>query len=73
VLDDDADFIPLQLVHPLKGDRVVTMREISKLSGAVFLNCIHLHLHRGTPYRVFLGLCKRLRLAIVAHKVQLPL
>jgi hypothetical protein len=73
VLDDDADFIPLQLVYPLKGDHVVTMREISKLSGAVILNCIHLRLHRGMTYRVFLGLCKRLRLTIIAHKVQLPL
>jgi hypothetical protein len=42
VLDDGAGFIPLQLEHPLKGDRTVTTREISKLLGAVLLNCIHL-------------------------------
>jgi hypothetical protein len=42
VLDDSTGFIPLQLEHPLKGDRVVTTREISKLSGVVLLNCVHL-------------------------------
>jgi hypothetical protein len=42
VLDDDTDFIPLQLEHPLKGDRMVTTREISKLPGAILLNCVHL-------------------------------
>uniref|UniRef100_J3LQ91 DUF1409 domain-containing protein n=1 Tax=Oryza brachyantha TaxID=4533 RepID=J3LQ91_ORYBR len=41
-----------QLEHPLKGDRVVTTREISKLPGAVPFNCVHLQLHRGTPWRV---------------------
>jgi hypothetical protein len=73
VLDDDADFIPLQLEHPLKSDCTVTTREISKLSGVVFLNRIHLCLHRGTPCHVFFGLCERSRLAVVARKVQLPL
>jgi hypothetical protein len=73
VLDDDADFIPPQLEHPLKGDRAVTTREISKLLGAVLLNHIHLRLHRGTPCRVFIGLCERPRLTVVARKVQLPL
>jgi hypothetical protein len=73
VLDDGVDFILLQLEHPLKGDRTVTTREISKLSGAVLLNRIHLRLHRGTPCRVFLGLCERLRLTVIARKVQLPL
>jgi hypothetical protein len=42
VLYDGTDFIPLQLEHPLKGDHVVTMREISQLPGAVLLNCVHL-------------------------------
>jgi hypothetical protein len=42
VLDDGTGFIPLQLEHPLKGDHAVTTREISKLPGAVLLNCIHL-------------------------------
>jgi hypothetical protein len=42
VIDDGTGFIPLQLEHPLKGDRAVTTREISKLSGAVLLNCVHL-------------------------------
>jgi len=56
VLDDGTGFIPLQLEHPLKGDRAVTTREISKLLGAVILNRIHLCLHRGTPCRVFLSL-----------------
>jgi hypothetical protein len=42
VIDDGASFIPLQLEHPLKGDHVVTTREIIKLSGAVLLNCVHL-------------------------------
>jgi hypothetical protein len=42
VLDDGTGFIPLQLEHPLKGDRVVTTREISKLPGAVLLNCVYL-------------------------------
>jgi hypothetical protein len=73
VLDDGADFIPLQLEHPLKSDRAVTMREISKLTGAVLLNRIYLRLHRGTPCRVFLGLCERLRLTVIARKVQLSL
>jgi hypothetical protein len=73
VLDDGTNFIPLQLEHPLKGDHAVTTREISKLLGAVLLNCIHLRLHRGTPCRVFLGLYERPRLAVVARKVQLPL
>jgi hypothetical protein len=73
MLDDGADFIPLQLKHPLKGDRTVTTREICKLPGAVLLNRIHLRLHRGMPCRVFLGLCERPRLAVVARKVQLPL
>jgi hypothetical protein len=73
VLDDDAGFIPLQLEHPLKGDRAVTTREISKLLGAVLLNRIHLCLHHDTPCRIFLGLCKRLRLAVITRKVQLPL
>jgi hypothetical protein len=41
-LDDSTGFIPLQLEHPLKGDRAVTTREISKLSGAVLLNYVHL-------------------------------
>jgi hypothetical protein len=42
MLDDGAVFIPLQLEHPLKVDRMVTMREISKLLGAILLNCVHL-------------------------------
>jgi hypothetical protein len=42
VLDDYASFIPLQLEHPLKGDHVVTTREINKLPGVIFLNCVHL-------------------------------
>jgi hypothetical protein len=41
-LDDATGFIPLQLEHPLKGDRAVSTREISKLSVAVLFNCIHL-------------------------------
>jgi hypothetical protein len=49
------------------------MREISKLTGAVLLNRIYLRLHRGTPCRVFLGLCERLRLTVIARKVQLSL
>jgi hypothetical protein len=73
VLDDDADFIPLRFEHPLKGDRAVTTREISKLSGAVLLNRVHLRLHRGTPCRVSLGLCERQRLVVIARKVQLRL
>jgi hypothetical protein len=73
VLDDDAGFIPLQLEHPLKGDRTMTMREISKLSGAGLLNCVHLRLHRGTPCRVSLGLRERLRCAVVTRKMQLRL
>jgi hypothetical protein len=73
VLDDGADFIPLQLEHPLKGDHAMTTREISKLPGAVLFNRIHLRLHSGTPYRVFLGLCERPRLTVVTRKVQLPI
>jgi hypothetical protein len=73
VLDDGIGFITLQLEHPLKGDRVVTTREISKLPGAVLLNCVHLRLHRGTPCRVSLGLCDGPRLAVVARKMQLCL
>ena len=73
VLDDGAGFIPFQLEHPLKGDRAVTTREISKLPGAVLLNRVHLRLHRGTPCRVFLGLREGPRLAVVARKVQLCL
>jgi hypothetical protein len=42
VLDDGTSFIPLQLEHSLKGDRAMTMREISKLPGAVLLNYVHL-------------------------------
>jgi hypothetical protein len=42
MLDDGTGFIPFQLEHPLKRDHAVTMREISKLSGAVLLNCVHL-------------------------------
>jgi hypothetical protein len=49
VLDDGTGFIPLQLEHPLKGDRAVTTREISKLLDAILLNCVHQRLHRGTP------------------------
>jgi hypothetical protein len=60
----------LQLEHPLKGDHAVTTREISKLPGAVLLNCVHLRLHRGTACRVSLGLRERPRLAVVARKMQ---
>jgi hypothetical protein len=42
VLDDGTGFIPLQLEHSLKGDRMVTTREINKLLGAVLLNYVHL-------------------------------
>jgi hypothetical protein len=73
VLDDGNGFIPLQLEHPLKGDRVVTTREISKLKGAVLLNCVYLRLHRGTPCHVSLGLRERPRLVVVARKMQLRL
>jgi hypothetical protein len=73
VLDDGTGFIPLQLEHPLKGDHAVTTREISKLSGAVLLNCVHLQLHHGTLCRVSLGLCEGPRLAVVARKMQLHL
>jgi hypothetical protein len=55
------------------GDCVVTTREISKLSSAVLLNCVHLRLHRGTPCRVSLGLCERSRLIVIARKMQLRL
>ena len=73
VLDNGVGFIPLQLEHPLEGDRAVTTREVSKLQGAVLLNRIHLRLHRGTLCHVSLGLYEGLRLAVVAHKVQLCL
>jgi hypothetical protein len=73
VLDDGTGFITLQLEHPLKGDRVVTMREISKLPGVVLLNCVHLRLYHGMPYRVSLGLRERPRLIIVTRKMQLCL
>jgi hypothetical protein len=73
VLGDGADFIPLQLEHPLKGDRVVTTREISKLPGVVLLNCVHFRLQCGTPCRVSLSLRERPRLTIVARKIQLHL
>jgi hypothetical protein len=73
VLDDGTGFIPLQLEHPLKGDHTVTMREISKLPGAVLLNCIHLQLHHGTSCRMPLSLCEGPRLAVVARKMQLCL
>jgi hypothetical protein len=55
------------------GDCVVTTREISKLSSAVLLNCVDLRLHCGTPCRVSLGLRERLRLIVVARKMQLRL
>jgi hypothetical protein len=71
VLDDGAGFIPLQFEHPLKGDRAMTMREITEFLGAVRLNRVHLRLHRGTPSRMFLCLRERPRLAIVACKMQL--
>jgi hypothetical protein len=51
----------------------VTTREINKLSGAVLLNRIHLRLHRGMSCRVFLGLCERPSLTVIARKMQLPL
>jgi hypothetical protein len=73
VLDDGTDFISLQLEYPLKGDRTVTTREISKLLDVVLLNCVHLRLHRGTPCRVSLGLRKRSRLAVITRKMQLRL
>jgi hypothetical protein len=73
VFDDGADFIPLQLEHPLKGDRAMTMREISKLPGAVLLNRIHLRLYHDMSCHVFLGLYEGPRLAVVARKVQLPI
>jgi hypothetical protein len=73
MLDDGTSFIPLQLEHPLKGHRVVTTREISKLPGAVLLNCVHLQLHRDTPCSMSLSLRKRPRLAAVARKMQLRL
>jgi hypothetical protein len=72
-LNDGTGFIPLQLEHPLKGDRAVTTREISKLSSAILPNCVHLQLHHGTPCRVSLNLRERLRFAIVARKLQLLL
>jgi hypothetical protein len=71
MLDDGVGFIPLQFEHPLKGDRAITMREISELLGAVCLNRVHLRLHHGTPRCMFLGLSERPRLAIVACKIQL--
>jgi hypothetical protein len=73
MLDDGTGFIPIQLEHPLKGDRAVTTREISKLPGVVLLNCVHLRLHRGTSCRVSLGLRERMRIAVVARKMQLRL
>jgi hypothetical protein len=51
----------------------MTTREISKLLGAIPLNCIHLPLHRGTPCRVSLGLCEGPRLSVIARKMQLHL
>jgi hypothetical protein len=71
MLDDGAGFIPLQFEHLLKGDRAMTMREISELPSVVRLNRVHLRLHRGTPSRMFLGLCERPRLTIIACKMQL--
>jgi hypothetical protein len=73
VLDNGIGFIPLQLEHPLKGDRAVTTWEISKLSGTVLLNCVHLRLHRDTPCHVPLGLYEGSRLTVVARKMQLRL
>src|SRR6185312_3054401 len=44
VLDDGASLIPLQLEHPLKGDRAVTAREVSSqvrfFSTASISDCI---------------------------------
>jgi hypothetical protein len=51
----------------------VTTREISKLAGAVLLNCVHLRLHRGTRCRVSLGLCEGPRHTVVARKMRLRL
>jgi hypothetical protein len=73
MLDDGIGFIPLQLEHLLKSDHVVTTREISKLSGDVLLNIVHLQLHRNTPYCVSLDLHERSRLIVVACKMQLCL
>jgi hypothetical protein len=73
VLDNGTSFIPLQLEHPLKCDRAVTTREISKLPGTILLNCVHLQLHHGTPCCVSLGLRERPRLTVVARKMQLCL
>jgi hypothetical protein len=73
VLYDGTGFIPLQLKHPLKGDRDMTTREISKLPDAVLPSCVHLRLHHGTPCRVSLNLHERLRLTVVARKMQLCL
>jgi hypothetical protein len=73
VLDDGTGFIPLQLEHPLKGDRAVTTREISKLPSAVLLDRVHLLLHRGTPCRVSLRLSEGARLTVLVCQVQLRL
>jgi hypothetical protein len=62
VIDDGTGFIPLPLEHPLKGDRAVTTREISKLRGVVLLNSVHLRLHHERP-----------RLTVVARKMPLCL
>jgi hypothetical protein len=71
MLDDGASFIPLQFEHPLKGDRAMTMREISELPSAVRLNCVHLQLHHDMPSRMFLSLRERPRITIVTCKMQL--
>jgi hypothetical protein len=51
----------------------MTTREISKLLGAVLLNCVHLRLHCGTSYHVSLDFYEGPRLAVVARKMQLRL
>jgi hypothetical protein len=51
VLYAGTGFIPLQLEHPLKGDRAVTTREISKLTGAVLPPHVSRSLQRIEPRR----------------------
>ena len=55
VLDNGAELVPLDFVHPLQADRMASWRWIDELPSLVFLDCLHLLQHRSSPICIALS------------------
>ena len=59
MLDNGAELVPFDFVHPLQANRTASWRWIDKPPCLVFLDHLHLLQHRLSLVSVALGQCER--------------